>query len=57
MPSLVAACLVVLLFVPSVAAAERVIVAFGDSLTAGLGVTPENSYPMRARQGIPRRGD
>ncbi len=28
-------------------AAERVIVAFGDSLTAGLGVTPEDSYPSR----------
>jgi acyl-CoA thioesterase-1 len=28
-------------------AVERVIVAFGDSLTAGLGVTPENSYPAR----------
>ena len=28
-------------------AVERVIVAFGDSLTAGHGVTPENSYPAR----------
>jgi acyl-CoA thioesterase-1 len=28
-------------------AVERVIVAFGDSLTAGLGVTPEESYPAR----------
>jgi len=28
-------------------AAEPVIVAFGDSLTAGLGVTPEDSYPAR----------
>jgi acyl-CoA thioesterase-1 len=28
-------------------AVERVIVAFGDSLTAGLGVTPEDSYPAR----------
>ncbi len=27
------------------AAEERVIVAFGDSLTAGLGVPPEQSYP------------
>ncbi len=28
-------------------AVERVIIAFGDSLTAGLGVTPEDSYPSR----------
>src|SRR2546422_9825018 len=32
----------------SLAAAEpHVIVAFGDSLTAGLGVRPEESYPSR----------
>ena len=31
----------------SVGAQERVIVAFGDSLTAGLGVTAEDSYPAR----------
>jgi acyl-CoA thioesterase-1 len=29
------------------AAAPHVIVAFGDSLTAGLGVKPEDSYPSR----------
>ncbi len=29
------------------AAQEHVIVAFGDSLTAGLGVRPEESYPSR----------
>jgi len=31
--------------VPGATAEERVIVAFGDSLTAGLGVPPEQSYP------------
>ena len=31
----------------SVTAQERVIVAFGDSLTAGLGVPAEESYPAR----------
>jgi len=43
---LLAACslAVVLLFAPA-AAGERVLVAFGDSLTAGLGVTAEQSYP------------
>ncbi len=29
----------------SLAAEERVIVAFGDSLTAGYGVAPEEAYP------------
>ena len=43
--SLTTALVAVLLLVPSAAAAERVIVAFGDSLTAGLGVRPEQSYP------------
>ena len=47
MRSLVAALVAALLVVPCAGAAERVIVAFGDSLTAGLGVTPENSYPAR----------
>ena len=47
MRSLVAVLVAGVLFVPSAGAAERVIVAFGDSLTAGLGVTPENSYPAR----------
>jgi acyl-CoA thioesterase I len=38
---------VALLFVASVAPAqgERVIVAFGDSLTAGYGVAPDEAYP------------
>ncbi len=29
---------------------ERVLVAFGDSLTAGLGVSPEESYPARLQE-------
>jgi acyl-CoA thioesterase I len=33
------------LLAPHAGARERVIVAFGDSLTAGLGVAPEQSYP------------
>src|SRR3989454_4295025 len=32
---------------PRAAAEPHVIVAFGDSLTAGLGVSPEESYPSR----------
>jgi acyl-CoA thioesterase-1 len=41
-------------------AAERVIVALGDSLTTGLGVTPDEAYPARlqarlAREGYPYR--
>src|SRR5512132_1821345 len=36
--------------------AERVIVAFGDSLTAGLGVTPENSYPARLQAKLRAEG-
>ena len=45
---------------PGSAQGERVIVAFGDSLTAGYGVTPAESYPARlgARlraEGLPYR--
>src|SRR2546427_11501374 len=29
---------------------ERVLVAFGDSLTAGLGVSPEEAYPARLQE-------
>ncbi|HEV2054902.1 MAG TPA: arylesterase [Methylomirabilota bacterium] len=41
---------------PAGAAAERVIVAFGDSLTAGLGVTPEDSYPARLQARLRAEG-
>ena len=37
-------------------AVERVIVAFGDSLTAGLGVTPEDSYPARLQARLRAEG-
>lgn len=37
-------------------AVERVIVAFGDSLTAGLGVTPEDSYPARLQAKLRAEG-
>jgi len=42
-----AALLLAAAMVHPAAAQERVIVAFGDSLTAGLGVRPEDSYPAR----------
>jgi acyl-CoA thioesterase-1 len=47
MRPLVAALVAALVFAQPAGAAERVVVAFGDSLTAGLGVTPEDSYPAR----------
>jgi acyl-CoA thioesterase-1 len=57
----VAATLVVLALAAAAAAqGERVIVAFGDSLTAGYGVAPDEAYPARlaARlraEGFPHR--
>lgn len=35
---------------------ERVLVAFGDSLTAGLGVAPEEAYPARLQARLRREG-
>src|SRR4029450_2334934 len=44
--ALAALCVAVLCLVAAASAqGERVIVAFGDSLTAGYGVAPEESYP------------
>jgi acyl-CoA thioesterase-1 len=40
-----AAVLLLAAAVPSTAAAERVLVVLGDSLTAGLGVAPEEAFP------------
>ena len=45
--SLLGALLAVLAGASAAAAEERVIVAFGDSLTAGLGVAPAEAYPAR----------
>ena len=56
MRRLVAALVAALLFVVPAAAADRVIVAFGDSLTAGLGVTPEESYPARLQAKLRAEG-
>ena len=35
---------------------ERIIVAFGDSLTAGLGVTPDDSYPAQLQARLRAEG-
>jgi len=35
---------------------ERVLVAFGDSLTAGLGVSPEEAYPARLQEKLQLTG-
>ncbi len=44
-PGLAAALLALVLVAPAVAAPERVIVVLGDSLTAGLGLLPDEAYP------------
>ena len=41
---------------PPSAASERVIVAFGDSLTAGLGVPADQTYPARLGERLRREG-
>jgi acyl-CoA thioesterase-1 len=41
---------------PTSAAGEGVIVAFGDSLTAGFGVAPEEAYPVRLEERLRREG-
>jgi len=47
MRALVAVLVASLAFAGPVHATERIVVAFGDSLTAGLGVTPDESYPAQ----------
>ena len=42
--------------VPGAAAEERVIVAVGDSLTAGFGVAPEEAWPARIEVRLQREG-
>ena len=53
---LAALALIALATAPSGAAQERVIVAFGDSLTAGLGVSSEQSYPSRLAERLTAEG-
>jgi acyl-CoA thioesterase I len=56
MRALLAALLTVLALGHPAGAAERVIVAFGDSLTAGLGVTPDDSYPAQLQAKLHAEG-
>src|ERR1700675_2514300 len=56
MRPLLAALAAALALAAPVHAAEPVIVAFGDSLTAGLGVTPEDSYPARLQAKLRAEG-
>ena len=53
---LAALALIALATAPPAAAQERVIVAFGDSLTAGLGVPAEQSYPARLAERLTAEG-
>lgn len=55
-PALVAALLALGLVAQAVAAQERVIVALGDSLTAGLGVLPDEAYPSLLEHRLRREG-
>ncbi|OLD40033.1 MAG: arylesterase [Candidatus Rokubacteria bacterium 13_1_40CM_2_68_8] len=43
-------------FVPATARGEGVIVALGDSLTAGWGVAPDEAYPARLEMRLRREG-
>jgi acyl-CoA thioesterase-1 len=56
MRPLLAALAAVLALAAPAPAVERVIVVFGDSLTAGLGVTPEESYPARLQARLRAEG-
>jgi acyl-CoA thioesterase I len=55
-PLLAALALIALAAAPCAEAEERVIVAFGDSLTAGLGVPAEQSYPSRLAERLKAEG-
>jgi acyl-CoA thioesterase-1 len=48
--------LTLLALAPATARAESVIVALGDSLTAGLGVAPDEAYPARLEARLRREG-
>src|SRR5690242_12271982 len=54
--ALVVALVLVVLPWGSAAHAEHVIVALGDSLTAGLGVAPDETYPARLQEMLRRDG-
>jgi acyl-CoA thioesterase-1 len=56
MRTLVAALVAVLAFAGPVHATERIVVAFGDSLTAGLGVMPDDSYPAQLQARLRAEG-
>jgi acyl-CoA thioesterase-1 len=51
-----AAIVLALLVAAPAAAAERVVVALGDSLTAGLGVAPDEAYPALLEARLRREG-
>ena len=55
-PALAAALLALVIAAPAVAAQERVIVALGDSLTAGLGLLPDEAYPSLLEKRLQREG-
>jgi acyl-CoA thioesterase-1 len=55
MKGLLAVLLLLTLAAPA-AAADRVIAVLGDSLTAGLGVSPDEAYPSRLEEKLKREG-
>jgi acyl-CoA thioesterase-1 len=55
-PAVAAVVLLLLLAASPVGAAERVIVALGDSLTAGLGVAPDEAYPALLQRRLQEAG-
>jgi acyl-CoA thioesterase-1 len=56
MRALVAVLVASLAFAGPVHATERIVVAFGDSLTAGLGVMPDDSYPAQLQARLRTEG-
>lgn len=50
------ACVLIAALAVTVGAGERVIVILGDSLTAGLGVAPDEAYPARLQARLTREG-
>jgi len=55
-PALAGALLALVLVAPALAAQERVIVALGDSLTAGFGLLPDEAYPSLLEKRLRREG-